>query len=145
VFERSVCHFGNGFVRSGPISLYHNGLVPELGRIEQGSKLLDRDSLILKINRRHCASGDADDLSTRLRTERKARERHGYRNALLQDEVRTQQQKKNEQESNVHQCDKHYPSKIWVRRAGELHETAELTQQIKSVLPSELLLQVVEN
>jgi hypothetical protein len=101
--------------------------------------------LILKINRRHCASGDADDLSTRLRTKRKARERHRNRNALLQDEVRTQQQKKNEQESNVHQCYKDNPSKIWIRGAGELHDTAELNQEIKSVLPSELLLQVVEN
>ena len=57
-----------------------------------------------------------------LWTERKARERHRNRDALLQDEIRTEQEEENEEKSDVYQRDQHNPAKIVVGCSAEFHE-----------------------
>jgi hypothetical protein len=56
-----------------------------------------------------------------LRTKRETRERHRNRDALLQDEIRTQQQKKSEQESKIDKPNEQKPPEIVVCCSAEFH------------------------
>jgi len=80
----------------------------------------------LEINGRNRPATDADDLVADLRAERKARERHRNRDALLQDEVGTEQEEENKQKGDVHQRHKDNPPKIEIYRAAKLHETLQV-------------------
>ena len=122
MFERSVCHLGNGFVGSRTVGLNDDRLVIALGGLQQWPELLHSDSLVLKINGRNCPAANADDLMAGLWTESKARERHRNRDALLQDEIRTEQEEENKEEGDVYQRDQHDPAKIKVDRSAEFHE-----------------------
>ena len=79
------------------------------------------NSLVLKINRGNRPAGDTDDLLVALRAERKTREGHRDRDALLQDEIRTQQQEKSEQESEIHKPDQQKPPEVIVCCSAEFH------------------------
>src|ERR1051326_783886 len=107
VFQHNVCHPGNCFVGSGTISLNNDRLVLPLSCIECLSELLHANSLVLKINRRNGAPGDTDDLLVALWSERKARDWHRNRDAMLQDQVRAQQQEKQEQENKIDRSEEH--------------------------------------
>jgi hypothetical protein len=126
MFERSVCDFGNRFVRSRTVGLNDDGLVFALGRIQKGPELFHVNSLVLEINRRNCTAADADNLLAVLRTERKPREGHRNRDALLQDEIRTEQEEEHKQKGDVHQRHKDNPAEIEVHRAAKLHERLQI-------------------
>ena len=66
-----------------------------------GPKLFERDFLIAKINRGRGAAGDADDLRINLRAEGEAGQRHRNRDARLEDEVRAEQQKEDQQKDHI--------------------------------------------
>src|SRR4029077_7642100 len=126
MFERSVCDFGNRFVRSRTVGLNDDGLVFGLGRIQQGPELFQVDSMVVKTNRPNCTAAYADNLLAVLRTERKPREGHRNRDALLQDEIRTEQEEEHKQKGAAHQRNKETPAEIEVHRAAKLHERLQI-------------------
>src|SRR4029077_15682861 len=121
VFEGSVRHFSDCFIRSRTISLDNDRLVLALGCIEQWAKLLHGDPLVLKINRGNCPARNTDNLLIALGTERKTRERHRDVESLLQDEIRPHQQKKSEQESEIDQPNQQKPPEVIVCCSTEFH------------------------
>ena len=80
----------------------------------------------MKINGRNCAACDTDDLLVALRAERETRERHRNRDALLQNEIRTQQQKKSEQESEIDQPDQQNPPEVIICCSAEFQDSNAL-------------------
>ncbi len=92
-----------------------------LAASSNGPSCAMRDSLIPEINGRDCAAGNADDLLVSLRSKRKTRERQRNGNARLQNKIRTEQQKKNQKESNVDQRHEDKPAEIIFLRPAELH------------------------
>jgi hypothetical protein len=51
---------------------------------------------------------------------------------LLQDEIRTEQEKKNKQKGDVHHRDKDDPPEIEVHRSAKLHETLQIRSTTES-------------
>ena len=89
--------------------------------IQQRAQLFERDFLISKINRGRGAASDADDLRIDLRTEGEARERHRHRNPRLQDKVRAEQQKEDQQKGDVEERNRREPAEMMFFRPGKLH------------------------
>jgi hypothetical protein len=71
-------------------------------------------------------------LSAGLRTERKARERHRNRDALLQDKIRTEQEKENKEKGDIDQCDKDKPREIEVCCSAEFHDQGHLFMSFRA-------------
>ena len=116
MFERGIGYRDNHFIRGKSVRLYYNRAILTLGRIEQGTELFQGDLLVAKVNRRGGSARYADDLLIQLRTERETRERQRKRNTGLKDEIRTQEQKKQEQENNVDHRQHEQPSEVILLR-----------------------------
>lgn len=127
MFERRVCHFDNQLVGRKSVRLDDDRLSFALGQVQHGTQLFQRDLLIPEINRRRRAARDADDSLIDLRAERKARERHRNGNARLQNKMRAEQEKKEEQKDYVKEWNHHEPAEVIFLRPAELHACADLT------------------
>src|SRR5712692_1055700 len=125
MFERGVCHLDNHFIGSQAVRLNDDRAAFALGCVQCRSELIECDLLIPEINRGSCATGDADDLLIDLRTKRKPRERHRNRNSRLQNKIRTEQQKENQEKNDVQQREKDEPAEVIFLRPAELHARAE--------------------
>lgn len=124
MFERGVCHLDHYFIRSQAVCFYDDRAAFVLGCVQCWSQLIECDLLIPEINRGSCTTSDADDLLIDLRTERKPRERDRNRNPGLQNKIRTEQQKENQEKNDVEQREKDEPAEVIFLRPAELHARA---------------------
>ena len=127
MFERGVCHLDNHFIGSQAVRLNDDRAAFALGCVQCRSELIECDLLIPEVNRGSCATRDADDLLIDLRAKRKPRERHRNRNSGLQNKIRTEQQKENQEKNDVEQREKDEPAEVIFLRPAELHAHAEVT------------------
>ena len=121
MFERGVCHRGHELVWRISICLDDDGMIVALRDVQKSSELLQGNFLVAKINRRNFAPGDADDFLTLLRAKQKGRRRSGNGNSWLQDKVRAQEEKENQQENNVDQWEYDEPAEIIFLCSAEFH------------------------
>ena len=124
MFERKVRDFDDKGIRRQAIGLDDNRARFFFRLIQQRAQLFERDFLVAKINRGSSPTGDADDLRIDLRTEGETGERHRDGDARLQDEVRTEQQKKDQQEGDVEKRNRREPAELMFFRPGKLHAPA---------------------
>src|SRR5437763_14751118 len=99
--EGGIGHSDDQFVGRRAVSLYNKRAILAFGRIQQRSEPLERDFLVPKINRRDRAAGDADDLLVLLRAEEEGRGRRRDRDPRLQNKIRAQEQKKDEEKHHI--------------------------------------------
>src|SRR5205085_4234613 len=104
-----------------PIRPNYNRAILPLSSVQQRTELLQCDFLVPKVDRRHCTTGNADNLLVHLRTEGEAGKRQRQRNAWLQEKVRAQQEKKYEQESDIDEREQDQPAEVVFLRPDQLH------------------------
>src|SRR5260370_38279565 len=107
-----IGHGENQFVGGRGVSFKNKRAIFTLGRIEQRPEPLERDLLVPKINRRHRAAGDANDLLVLLRAEQEWRGRRRDRDPRLQNEIRAQEQKEDEEKHHIDEAENNQPAEI---------------------------------
>ena len=121
MFERGIGHGHDQFVGRLSVGLDNYGAPFAFSVIEERTQLLERSFLIAKINRRHRAARDADDLRISLRAEQKRRRRRGNRNPRLQNKIRTQKREEDEQKDDINCRKNDEPTEIVLFRPAQLH------------------------
>ena len=112
MFERSVGDSDDQLIGRLAIRFNNDGTVLALGRIEQRPDSIERNFLVAKINRRDRAAGDADDLLILLRAEKERRGWRRNRDPRLENKIRAEEQKENEEKHNVDQREDDEPAEV---------------------------------
>ena len=103
MLERGIGHRHHDLIGREAIGLDDDRPAFALCRVEQRTELFERDFLVAKINRRHGAAGDADDLLVDLRAKDESRKRQRNRNPGLQHEIRAEEQEKYQEKDDIEQ------------------------------------------
>ena len=96
-------------------------MIVALRDVQQSSELLQGNFLVAKINRRNSAPGDADDFLTLLRAKQKRRWRRGNGNSRLQDKVRAEEEKEDQEKDNIDERENHEPTEIVFLGSAQFH------------------------
>ena len=112
MFERSVGDSDDQLIGRLAIGFNNDGAVLALGRVQQWPDSVERNFLIAKINRRDRAASDANDLLILLRAEKERRRRRRNGDARLENEIRAEEQEKNEQKHDVDQRENDEPAEV---------------------------------
>ena len=137
MLERSVGHSHDQFVRRLAVSLNNNVAILAFGSIEQRPEPLERDLLVPKINRRDRATGDADDLLVLLRAEEEWRGRRRDCDPRLQNKVRAQEQKKDEEKHHIDEWEHDQPAEIVFLGPAQLHPESDSRSNDRDALPAD--------
>lgn len=121
MFECGIGHGHDQFVRRLSVGLNNYGTTFALGVLEERTELFEGSLLIAKINRRHRAAGDADDLLIALRAKQKRRSRRRNRDSGLQNEIRTQEREEDQEKDDINCREDNEPAEIVFLRAAQLH------------------------
>ena len=121
MLESGVCHLHDFIVGSQAVSFNDDRPSFAFGCIQQRSELFERNFLVSEINRRSCAADDTDDLLIRLRAKREARKWERNGNTRLQNKIRTEQQKENQEKRDIDKPKEDEPGEVIFFRPAELH------------------------
>ena len=121
MFERSVGDSDDQLIGRLAIGFNNDGAVLALGRVQQWPDSVERNFLVAKINRRHRAAGDADDLLILLRAEKEWRGRGRNCDSRLENKIGAEEQKENEEKHNVDQREDDEPAEVVFSCPAQFH------------------------